>query len=202
MYHPAGKKGVIFHKLRNGKSSTKNSDPRRTTNVLTKEDLKSKLKHCVVKDQKQELKKILFETVALRRQLLQQIGNRVDDNNNKDDFDDFWKFYFVDIDLVRLVQECLNPVHSNHFQNICFQILYDFELLFENIDGKSLEKKWDVLHSKPLSEFKDKVDLNKVPTSNIQVWQLIVTFLSLKYRGDCWKSLTQLIVFSKVKYAY
>lgn len=73
---------------------------------MSEEDLKSKLKYCVVKNQKNELKKLLFETVALRRELLKKEREKIDGNNNDDGdgdddgFMDFWKFYFVDTDLV------------------------------------------------------------------------------------------------------
>lgn len=78
------------------------------------------------------------------------------------------------------------------------QILHDFNVLFTSINGKSLEQKWDDLHDKPLSEFKDKIDTNKIPTTNVEVWQLITTIMALKTRGNFWNGLSSLIIFSAV----
>lgn len=80
-----------------------------------------------------------------------------------------------------------------------FQISFDFRLLFEGIDDKSLEKKWDTLHDKPLSEFKDQIDLNKVPISDASVWQFITTCITLKPRGDFWKSFSSFMTFTDVR---
>lgn len=55
------------------------------------EELKSKLKYCVVKNNRNELREILWRTISIRRQLLKK-----DDNDSKE----FWKFYFIEIDLV------------------------------------------------------------------------------------------------------
>lgn len=79
------------------------------------------------------------------------------------------------------------------------QILYDFHLLFENIDEKALEKKWDDLHDQPLSCFKEKIETDKIPTLNIKVWQFITTYMSLKPRGNFWNALSSLIIFSPVR---
>lgn len=80
-----------------------------------------------------------------------------------------------------------------------FQILYDFKLLFEQINDKALELKWDTLHNKPLSEFENLIDIKKISTTDIKLWQLITTFNSLKPRGDVWKLLSSLIIISEVR---
>lgn len=82
------------------------------------------------------------------------------------------------------------------------QILYDFHVLFGHIDENALEKKWDDLHDKPLSFFKDKIDTKKIPTTNIKVWQIITTLMSLKPRGNFWNGLSSLIIFSEVRKTY
>lgn len=83
------KKGIIFHKLRNKKSVTK---PKELKNDKTAEnELKSMLKYCVVNNDRKKLEEILSETISIRRKLLKIEG---------DDFKEFWKFYFVETDLV------------------------------------------------------------------------------------------------------
>lgn len=79
------------------------------------------------------------------------------------------------------------------------QILYDFHLLFGNIDENALATQWDDLHNKPLSSFSEIVDTKKVQTTNVKVWQIITTFMSLKPRGNFWKALSFLIIFSAVR---
>lgn len=50
----------------------------------------------------------------------------------------------------------------------------------------------------PLSDFKNIVDLGKIPTANVKIWQLIITLMSLHGRGDFWKAFYSLIIFSSV----
>lgn len=83
------KKGVIFHKLRNNKPAAKPKEQK--NDMKTENELKSMLKYCVVNNDKEKLKTILLQTVSVRRQLLKLDG---------DDFKEFWKFYFVETDLV------------------------------------------------------------------------------------------------------
>lgn len=59
---------------------------------MTEEKLRTMLKYIVVKNEKQQLKKILRESVPLRRELFKK--------NNDDELKEFWQFYFVDTDLV------------------------------------------------------------------------------------------------------
>lgn len=76
--------------------------------------------------------------------------------------------------------------------------MYDFCILFDNVNDKSLEEKWDTLHDKPLSEFKDLVNLDKIPTVDVSFWKFVATFMTLKPRGDIWKLLPTIVNFSKV----
>lgn len=85
------KRGTIFHKLRN--STTVGRQKEQKNNDKTNEnELKSMLTYCVIKNYKTKLKEILLETIAMRRLLFKK-----DDS----DFKEFWKFYFIDTDLVR-----------------------------------------------------------------------------------------------------
>lgn len=147
------------------------------------------LKYCVINNDKTKLKELLLETISIRRQLFKK---------NNDAFKEFWKFYFLDTDLVF---ECFKFSTNEFFQLIfhSLKILYDFHIMFENIDDKSLEKKWDVLHDKPLSDFKDQIDMDKIPTVNIRVWQLVTTIMTLKPRGNIWNGLSSVITFSEVR---
>lgn len=83
-------------------------------------------------------------------------------------------------------------------KSFLFQILYDFKLLFEHINDNALEQKWDALHNKPLSEFKDFVSMDKIPTTDVKIWQMMTTFKRLKPRGGVWKFAKSLITFSEV----
>lgn len=56
---------------------------------ISEEELKSTLKYCVIKNDKKM--DILRVSVSIRRRLLLQ---------NDEDLNEFWKFYFVDNDLV------------------------------------------------------------------------------------------------------
>lgn len=95
------KKGVIFHKIRNNKQKLKelNDEEKKT-----EDELKTILKYCVVKNDKAKLKEILSETITIRRKLLQK---------DDEDFKEFWKFYFIDTDLVKFNR-------ANELQGIIF----------------------------------------------------------------------------------
>lgn len=73
--------------------------------------------------------------------------------------------------------------------------------MFTGIDHNALEKKWEMLHDRPLSDFKDQIDMNKIPTTDISVWQFLTTCMQLKVRGDFWKLLQSLIIFSNVSFS-
>lgn len=191
LYNSKLKKGVIFHKLRNTRNASKklcaNVQCDEEESAMTEDELKKFLKYCVVKNDKQKLKSILRETIPIRRRLLQE---------KDDDLIEFWHFYFVDTDMV--------PHFKNHYFHISnvslfLQILFDFGVLFDHIAGDSLEKKWDILNDKPLSEYKENIDLEKVRTTDVAVWQLITIIMALKPRGDFWKALSSLIIFSEVR---
>lgn len=85
------KKGTIFHKLRNSKSVNKHKE-QKSTDKVTEKELISTLKYCVVKNDKAKLKEMLLETISMRRLLFKK---------DDDDFKEFWKFYFLDTDLVK-----------------------------------------------------------------------------------------------------
>lgn len=92
LYNPKQKKGYLYHKLKNVRAAQK---PNLTVPVdesdCDQEELKLFLKTCVVKKDKKALKEKLKKTITLRRQLMQC---------NQDEFADFFKFYFVDPELV------------------------------------------------------------------------------------------------------
>lgn len=86
------KKGIIFHKLRNSRAAAKKAvDLPENEDTLSEKDLKTLLKYCVVKNDKQKLKKALCKTVSMRRKLLAE---------DDPELMEFWRFYFVDIEMV------------------------------------------------------------------------------------------------------
>lgn len=60
-------------------------------NEMTENELKSELKYCVVKNDKEKLKQIMRNTVSLRQQMLK---------NHDGDYKALWNFYFVDTEMV------------------------------------------------------------------------------------------------------
>lgn len=58
---------------------------------MTENELKSELKYCVVKNDKEKLKQILRDTVSLRQQILKK---------HDDGLKELWTFYLVDTELV------------------------------------------------------------------------------------------------------
>lgn len=90
-YNPKAHKGMLFHKLKNAKST--NASKNVPSNAETEESLKTFFKYCVVENDRAKLKNKLRGTIELRRKILKE---------KKEEFIDFLQFYFVDIDLVSL----------------------------------------------------------------------------------------------------
>lgn len=82
---------MLFHKIKNTKPTKANKTV--NGNTETEESLKTFFKYCVAKNDRVKLKEKLRGTVDLRRKILKE---------KKDEFMEFLKFYFVDVDLVSL----------------------------------------------------------------------------------------------------
>lgn len=79
-----------------------------------------------------------------------------------------------------------------------FQILYDFDLLFPQIDGNALHKNWKVLLNKSLVDWKENVDVNKVAAKDENIWKFFVLFDRFKSRGNFYNVIKSLVIFSEV----
>lgn len=79
-----------------------------------------------------------------------------------------------------------------------FQILYDFSLLFPQIDGDALRTSWEALLNKPVTEWKENVDVEKVGAKDQHIWKFFVLFDRFKPRGNFYNIVKSLVIFSDV----
>lgn len=71
--------------------------------------------------------------------------------------------------------------------------------MYENIDENSLRKKWDLLLSRPLQEWKENIDMTKVAAQDDDIWKFFALFDKFKgNRINFYNAIKSVVIFSEV----
>lgn len=121
-----------------------------------KEAAKLCLKTCVLPRDKKYLKEKLIEFKAFRNEMITQ---------DLDEYKQIWDFYFVCTDLVIILQLIQLDTFKIFviYQDVLFQVTFDFELMFEHIEPNSFINKWPKVQTIPYVDRNIRIDEKTFP---------------------------------------
>lgn len=154
-------------------------------------------KNCVVDQQEDELKMKMTECVEYRRQILA---------NPPEPIHKMFGFYFVDPELVNMFLFYLFFFVQNKISILIFQyqILFDFELLFDGIDSNALINIWPEIKNMPQQIYNIALDNDfQVPTHDPDVMCFLHLLKWLPSRNTKFQNAVKAFAkFVEVNYCY